>query len=163
MKPLYWYEMITSFGVVCNSHLSLNSRSFSRENKTHWGYPKMDYHPVQGGVEILLAASRYGSGSQWLSGSLQGFKRLLFFLEFDFFLLEGNIFERCLIFFMQFAVCLYRDLIEAGRDLGVRNAGRSVVDCLRIERVIPQMGRELSSFITPWEAGIMDRVQLNKV
>ena len=73
------YEMITSFGVVCNSHLRLNSRSFSRENKTQGGYPKMDYHPVQGGVEILLAASRYGSGSQWLSGSLQGFKRLLFF------------------------------------------------------------------------------------
>lgn len=64
---------------------------------------------------------------------------------------------------MQFAVCLYRDLMAAGRDLGVRNAGRSVVDCLRIERVIPQMASELSSFITPSEAGIMDRVQLNKV
>jgi len=62
----------------------------------------------------------------------------------------------------EFAVCLYRDLMAAGRDLGVRNAGRSVVDCLRIERVIPQMGSELSSFITPSEAGIMDRVQLNK-
>ena len=64
---------------------------------------------------------------------------------------------------MQLAVCLYRDLMEVGRGLGVRNAGRSVVDCLRIERVIPQMGSELSSFITPREAGIMERVQLNKV
>ena len=64
---------------------------------------------------------------------------------------------------MQLAVCLYRDLMKAGRDLGVRNAGRSVVDCLRIERVIPQVGGELSSFITPREAGIMERVQLNKV
>lgn len=64
---------------------------------------------------------------------------------------------------MQLAVCLYRDLMEAGRDLGVRDAGRSVVDCLRIERVIPQVGGELSSFITPREAGIMERVQLNKV
>lgn len=64
---------------------------------------------------------------------------------------------------MQLAVCLYLDLMEAGRDLGVRNAGRSVVDCLRIERVIPQVGGELSSFITPREAGIMERVQLNKV
>lgn len=64
---------------------------------------------------------------------------------------------------MQLAVCLYRDLMEAGRDLGVRNAGRSVVDCLRIERVIPQVGGELSSFITPREAGIMERVHLNKV
>lgn len=62
----------------------------------------------------------------------------------------------------ELAVCLYRDLMEAGRDLGVRNAGRSVVDCLRIERVIPQVGGELSSFITPREAGIMERVQLNK-
>ena len=53
--------------------------------------------------------------------------------------------------------------MEAGRDLGVRNAGRSVVDCLRIERVIPQLGSELSSFVTPREAAIMERVQLNKV
>ena len=64
---------------------------------------------------------------------------------------------------MQFAVCLYRDLMEAGRDLGVSNAGRSAVDCLRIERVIPQMGSEMTTFITPWEAGIKERVQLNKV
>ena len=68
-----------------------------------------------------------------------------------------------LCFLHQFAVCLYRDMMEAGRDLGVKNAGRSVVDCLRIERVIPQLGSELSSFVTPQEAGIMERVQLNKV
>lgn len=66
-------------------------------------------------------------------------------------------------FFVQFAVCLYRDLMEAGRDLGARNAGRSVVDCLRIERVIPQIGSEMTSFVTPWEAGMKDRVQLDKV
>ena len=53
--------------------------------------------------------------------------------------------------------------METGRDLGVRNAGRSVVDCLRIERVVPQMGSELSSFTTPCEAGLMDKVHLNKV
>lgn len=53
--------------------------------------------------------------------------------------------------------------METGRDLGVRNAGRSVVDCLRIERVVPQMGSELSSFTTPYEAGLMDKVHLNKV
>ncbi|KAJ7384995.1 hypothetical protein OS493_018684 [Desmophyllum pertusum] len=62
----------------------------------------------------------------------------------------------------EFAVCLYRDLMEAGRDLGARNAGRSVVDCLRIERVIPQIGSEMTSFVTPWEAGMKDRVQLDK-
>ena len=53
--------------------------------------------------------------------------------------------------------------MEAGRDLGIRNAGRSVVDCLRIERLIPQMGSEMTSYVTPWEAGVKDRVQLNKV
>lgn len=62
----------------------------------------------------------------------------------------------------EFAVCLYRDLMEVGRDLGVRNVGRLAVECLRIDSVIPQMGSELSSFITPREAGMMDRVQLNK-
>ncbi|KAL9975914.1 hypothetical protein ACROYT_G013133 [Oculina patagonica] len=62
----------------------------------------------------------------------------------------------------EFAVCLYRDLMRAGRGLHVRNAGRSAVDCLRIERAIPQMGSELTPFVTPWEAGIKDRVQLNK-
>ena len=53
--------------------------------------------------------------------------------------------------------------MEAGRDLGIRNAGRSVVDCLRIERLIPQMGSEMTSFVTPCEAGVKDRVDLNKV
>lgn len=53
--------------------------------------------------------------------------------------------------------------MEVGRDLGVRNVGRLAVECLRIDSVIPQMGSELSSFITPREAGMMDRVQLNKV
>ena len=53
--------------------------------------------------------------------------------------------------------------MEAGRDLDIRNAGRSVVDCLRIERLIPQMGSEMTSFVTPWEAGVKDRVDLNKV
>lgn len=53
--------------------------------------------------------------------------------------------------------------MEAGRDLGIRNAGHSVLDGLRIERLIPQMGKEMTSFVTPREAGVMDRVQLDKV
>lgn len=64
---------------------------------------------------------------------------------------------------LQFAVSLYREMMEAGRDLGVRNAGHSVLDGLRIERLIPQMGKEMTSFVTPREAGVMDRVQVNKV
>lgn len=63
---------------------------------------------------------------------------------------------------VEFAVSLYREMMEAGRDLGVRNAGQSVLDGLRIERLIPQMGKEMTSFVTPREAGVMDRVQLNK-
>lgn len=68
-----------------------------------------------------------------------------------------------LLSFVQFAFCLYRELMKAGRDLGVRNVGLHAVDCLRIERVIPKMGSELTSFVTPREAGLMDWVQLNKV
>lgn len=63
---------------------------------------------------------------------------------------------------VEFAVSLYREMMEAGRDLGVRNAGHSVLDGLRIERLIPQMGKEMTSFVTPREAGVMDRVQVNK-
>lgn len=62
----------------------------------------------------------------------------------------------------EFAFCLYRELMKAGRDLGVRNVGLHAVDCLRIERVIPKMGSELTSFVTPREAGLMDWIQLNK-
>lgn len=62
----------------------------------------------------------------------------------------------------EFAVSLYREMMEAGRDLGIRNAGHSVLDGLRIERLIPQMGKEMTSFVTPREAGVMDRVQLDK-
>ena len=53
--------------------------------------------------------------------------------------------------------------METGRDLSVTNVGRSAVDCLRIESGIPQMGSELTSFVTPKEAGLMDWVQLHKV
>lgn len=73
------------------------------------------------------------------------------------------LFINALFVFKQFAVCLYRDLMEAGRELSVRNVGRSAVDCLRIERGIPQMGSELTSFVTPKEAGLMDWVRIQKV
>lgn len=62
----------------------------------------------------------------------------------------------------EFAVCLYRDLMEAGRKLGATNVGYSAVDCLRIERSVAQLGKELTSFITPREAGLMQLVQLEK-
>ncbi|XP_074618292.1 pyruvate dehydrogenase phosphatase regulatory subunit, mitochondrial-like isoform X5 [Acropora palmata] len=62
----------------------------------------------------------------------------------------------------EFAVCLYRDVMEAGRKLGATNVGYSAIDCLRIERSVAQLGKELTSFITPREAGLMQLVQLDK-
>ena len=53
--------------------------------------------------------------------------------------------------------------MEAGRKLGATNVGYSAVDCLRIERSVAQLGKELTSFITPREAGLMQLVQLDKV
>lgn len=70
--------------------------------------------------------------------------------------------DNCLLF-VQFAVSLYRDIMEAGRKLGATNVGYSAVDCLRIERSVPQLGKELTSFVTPREAGLMQWVQLDKV
>lgn len=62
----------------------------------------------------------------------------------------------------EFAVCLYREIMMAGRKLGAKNVGRSAVDCLRIERAVPQFGKELTSFISPKESGLMHWVQLGK-
>ena len=53
--------------------------------------------------------------------------------------------------------------MEAGRDMGIRNAGRFAVDCLRLERFVPRMGSELTPFTTPWEAGMKHMVNLHKV
>ena len=53
--------------------------------------------------------------------------------------------------------------MNTGRELGSKNVGRLAIDCLRIDRVVPKMGSELTSFISPWEAGLGDRVHLDKV
>ena len=53
--------------------------------------------------------------------------------------------------------------MNTGRELGATNVGRLAIDCLRIDRVVPKMGSELTSFISPWEAGLGDRVHLDKV
>ena len=39
---------------------------------TAGGIPAMDYHPIQGGVEILLVASRYGSREKLWPDDLLG-------------------------------------------------------------------------------------------
>lgn len=53
--------------------------------------------------------------------------------------------------------------MNTGRELRAKNVGRLAIDCLRIDRVVPKMGSELTSFISPWEAGLGDRVHLDKV
>lgn len=53
--------------------------------------------------------------------------------------------------------------MNTGRELGAKNVGRLAIDCLRLDRVVPKMGSELTSFISPWEAGLGDRVHLDKV
>ena len=53
--------------------------------------------------------------------------------------------------------------MKTGRELGAKNVSRLAIDCLRIDRVVPKMGSELTSFINPWEAGLGDRVHLDKV
>ena len=53
--------------------------------------------------------------------------------------------------------------MKTGRELGAMNVGRLAIDCLRIDRVVPKMESELTSFISPWEAGLGDRVHLDKV
>lgn len=53
--------------------------------------------------------------------------------------------------------------MNTGRELGSKNVGRWAIDCLRIDRVVPKMGSELTPFISPWETGLGDRVHLEKV
>ena len=53
--------------------------------------------------------------------------------------------------------------MNTGRELGSKNVGRLTIDCLRIDRLVPKMGSELTPFISPWETGLGDRVHLEKV
>ena len=48
-------------------------------------------------------------------------------------------------------------LIEAGRDLGVANAGYYAIDSLRLEKGYRAWGRELTPEINPYEAGCRSR------
>ncbi|AGF72938.1 glycine cleavage system aminomethyltransferase GcvT [Corynebacterium halotolerans] len=52
------------------------------------------------------------------------------------------------------AVELWRSLLEAGREAGVRPAGLAARDSLRLEAGMPLYGNELSTDITPVEAGM---------
>jgi 4-methylaminobutanoate oxidase (formaldehyde-forming) len=62
----------------------------------------------------------------------------------------------------EFAVAVYEALGEAGRDLGLRDAGYYAIDSLRLEKGYRAWGRELTPDVTPWEAGLGFAVKLDK-
>jgi glycine cleavage system aminomethyltransferase T len=57
---------------------------------------------------------------------------------------------------------VYLALMEAGQDLGLRDAGYYALDALRIEQGRRAWGAELGPDETPWEAGLAFSVTLDK-
>jgi 4-methylaminobutanoate oxidase (formaldehyde-forming) len=55
----------------------------------------------------------------------------------------------------EFAVGVYEDLMRAGADLGVRNAGYYAIESLRLEKGYRAFGRELTPDYNPVEAGLL--------
>jgi glycine cleavage system aminomethyltransferase T/glycine/D-amino acid oxidase-like deaminating enzyme len=55
----------------------------------------------------------------------------------------------------EFAVGVYEDLMDAGADLGVRNAGYYAIESLRLEKGYRAFGRELTPDYNPVEAGLL--------
>jgi heterotetrameric sarcosine oxidase gamma subunit len=54
----------------------------------------------------------------------------------------------------EFAVAVYEDLMAAGADLGVVNAGYYAIESLRLEKAYRAFGRELTPDYNPVEAGL---------
>jgi 4-methylaminobutanoate oxidase (formaldehyde-forming) len=63
---------------------------------------------------------------------------------------------------VEFAVGVYEQLTQAGRDLGLVNAGYYAIDSLRLEKGYRAWGRELTPDINPYEAGLGFAVRLDK-
>ena len=55
----------------------------------------------------------------------------------------------------EFAVGVYEDLMTAGADLGVVNAGYYAIESLRLEKGYRAFGRELTPDYNPVEAGLL--------
>jgi 4-methylaminobutanoate oxidase (formaldehyde-forming) len=62
----------------------------------------------------------------------------------------------------EYAGGVYDALMDAGRDLGARNAGYYAVESLRLEKGYRAWGRELTPDYNPYEAGLGFAVQLDK-
>jgi len=63
---------------------------------------------------------------------------------------------------VEFSVAVYEALFEAGKDLGVANAGYYAIDSLRIEKGYRAWGRELTPESNPYEAGLSFAVKLDR-
>jgi 4-methylaminobutanoate oxidase (formaldehyde-forming) len=62
----------------------------------------------------------------------------------------------------EFAATVYDTLMEAGADLGLKNAGYYAIEGLRLEKGYRAWGRELTPDYTPWEAGLGFAVRPDK-
>ena len=62
----------------------------------------------------------------------------------------------------EYAAGLYESLWEAGRDLGIRNAGYRAIDSLRLEKGYCYWGAEVSPDYSPYDAGIGFAVHLDR-
>ena len=63
---------------------------------------------------------------------------------------------------VEFAPAVYDDLVRAGRDLGLRDAGYYALDSLRLEKGYRAWGRDIGPDRTPLEAGLAFAVRLDK-
>ncbi len=62
----------------------------------------------------------------------------------------------------EFTVGVYQDLVEAGSEFGIRDAGYYALEGLRIEKGFRAWSRELHPDINPYEAGLAFAVALDK-
>src|SRR5262249_17319696 len=60
------------------------------------------------------------------------------------------------------AGAVYDALMDAGADIGVRNAGYYAIESLRLEKGYRAWGRELTPHTNPYEAGLAFAVRLDK-
>jgi len=63
---------------------------------------------------------------------------------------------------VEFAAATYEDIVAAGAELGLRNAGYYAIDSLRLEKGYRAWGRELTPDVNPFEAGLAFAVDWGK-
>lgn len=68
----------------------------------------------------------------------------------------------CLYVPSEYAIHLYEEIMRIGDDYGAKDCGTLTQKFMRIERFIPLMGDELSSVVTPLEAGLESYVNFDK-